>query len=230
MAVDEITDVETRPDGIILTKVDYPSPETMVWTRDKHPVDISRAQYHPETTSLIKDASPWFFYTPSPDASEDTHLRFSYPILQNGVSANEVAEHFVSSADVFDAGLDPETGVFQILLDSSVWWRQTEWTRVSPPYFPLWLRLDQEVLVSGLRLACTVPKDNDLSWHRFALPVFAGSSAEVHRSGNDCYLISLESDLACGDRTLSKYKLIKLSSPSVTVTPTEDTILLKVYR
>ena len=229
-AIPKVEDAIASSDGIVLTKVDYPSAGKMVWSRDTHPVKINEADYHPETTSLISDSSPWFFYMPSPNASSEAHLRVSYPVLQDGVSADEIAEHFVSSADVSSSGINPETGVFEITLDASVWWQQTEWSIVSPPYFPLWLQLDQEVLVSGVRLACTAPKDNDLSWRREALPVFAGTSVDVPKSGNECYFISLESDLMSGDKQLSKYKLIKLSSSSVVVTPSQDTILLKVYR
>jgi hypothetical protein len=224
-----VKDSIASSDGIILSKVDYPNANLISWERASHPVNIKEAEFHPKTNSLIADASPWFFYTPSRDAEEGTYVQFTYPILQNGISGNEVAEHFVSSVDVIDAGLNSD-GVFQILLDASIWWRQTDWTLVSPPFFPLWLRLDQEIVIPGVRLACTSPKDNDLSWLRTALPVVAGTETEVNKSGEECYLISLESDFACAGKTFEKYKMVKITSSTVRVTPTEDTILLKVYR
>ena len=55
-------------------------------------------------------------------------------------------------------------------------------------------------------------------------------SVEINRSGDECYFISVISDLTCGDKTISKDKIIKLSSSSVTVTAETDTILLKIYR
>ena len=228
-ATSVVTDSIASSDGIILSKVDYSSPHLLSWERESHPVNIKDVEFHPRTNSLIADASPWFFYTPSRDAEEGTYVQFTYPILQDGISGNEIAEHFVSSVDVIDAGLNSD-GVFQILLDASIWWRQTDWTLVSPPFFPLWLRLDQEIINPDVRLACTVPKDNNLSWLRTALPVVAGSETEVRKSGDECYLISLESDFTCAGRTFEKYKLVKITSSTVQVTPTEDTILLKVYR
>lgn len=224
-----VDEVLTSSDGLTLSKVSYPKKETICWPRQTHDIDITKAEYHPNTNSLIKDTSPWLFYTANPDATQGAHLSITYPILQNGVSANEVSEHFVSSADVFDAGLNAD-GIFEILLDASTWWRQTEWTPVAAPYYPLWLRLEQEVLSTDVRCACTAPKHLNMFWNRFALPLFAGESVDINRSGNECYFISVESDLTCGDKTLTKDKIIKLSSPSVNVTAQKDTILLKVYR
>jgi len=224
-----LDEVLTSSDGITLSKVNYEKKETIIWPRSTHSVDITKAEYHPETNSLIKDTSPWFFYTPTPDSSEGSYMSITYPILQNGVSANEVSKHFVSSTDCFDAGLNSD-GIFEILLDASVWWRQTEWKSVAAPYYPLWLRLEQEVLDPTTRLACTVPKGLNMFWNRFALPLLAGKSVEINKSGDECYFISVESDLICGDKTISKDKIIRISSPSVTVTAKTDTILLKVYR
>tara|TARA_A200000159_G_C7325463_1_gene340768 strand:+ start:528 stop:1226 length:699 start_codon:yes stop_codon:yes gene_type:complete len=223
-----LDEVLTSSDGITLSKIEYENKQTIVWPRQSHSVDITKAEYHPETNSLIKDTSPWLFYTPTPD-SEGAYMSITYPILQNGVSANEVAKHFIESADCFDAGLNSD-GIFELLLDASVWWRQTEWTSIAAPYYPLWLRLDQEVLEPTALLACTVPKNLSMFWNRFALPLFAGKSVEINKSGDECYFVSVESDLICGDKTLGKDKIIKLSSPTVTVTAQTDTILLKVYR
>ena len=223
-----LDEVLTSSDGITLSKIKYEKKQTIVWPRETHSVDITKAEYHPKTKSLIKDTSPWLFYTPAPE-SEGAYMSITYPILQNGVSANEVAKHFVNSADCFDAGLNSD-GIFEVLLDASVWWRQTEWTSIAAPYYPLWLRLDQEVLEPTALLACTVPKNLSMFWNRFALPLFAGKSVEINRSGDECYFISVISNLTCGDKTISKDKIIKLSSSSVTVTAETDTILLKIYR
>ena len=217
-------------DGFIYTDVTYDTTDKFVWPRDTHHVDTKTAEYHPSTNSLIRDASPWFIYTPTPDFAKGPHLRFSYPIMQNGVSANEVAEHFIPSIDIVDCGLNSETSVFELTLDASIWWKQKDWTVVSPPYFPLWLRLEQEVLVTGVKCACTVAKGLDVDWRRLALPLRAGESTDIPRSGSECYFISLESDLLVGPKTLSKNTIVTLESPSVTVTSPEDTILLKVYR
>ena len=226
----ESVDLSPNADGFVYTDMTYDTVDKMVYPRDTHHVDINTAEYHPSTNSLIRDASPWLIYTPTPDFAKGPHLRFSYPILQNGVSANEVAEHFIPSIDIVDCGLNSETAVFELTLDASVWWKQEDWAAVSPPYFPLWLRLEQEVLVKDVKCACTVAKGLDVEWRRFALPLRAGESADIQRSGSECYFISLESDLVVGPKTISKKKIVPLSSPSVTVTSPEDTILLKVYR
>lgn len=226
----ESVDLSPDADGFVYTDMTYDTVDKMVYPRDTHHVDINTAEYHPSTNSLIRDASPWFIYTPTPDFAKGPHLRFSYPILQNGVSANEVAKHFIPSIDIVDCGLNSETAVFELTLDASVWWKQEDWATVSPPYFPLWLRLEQEVLVKDVKCACTVAKGLDVEWRRFALPLRAGESADIQRSGSECYFISLESDLVVGPKTISKKKIATLSSPSVTVTSPEDTILLKVYR
>ena len=193
-------------DGFIYTDFVYNKEESAVWPRDTHKVDAKTVEYHPSTNSLVRDASPWFIYTPTPKFKKGPHLRFSYPILQNGVSANEVAEHFIPSIDVVDAGLNSETSVFELTLDASVWWGLDDWAVVSPPYFPLWLRLEQEVLVKDVMCACTKAQGLDVDWRRFARPLMSGDTTEIIRSGEECYFISLTGGLTSGERTFQKTK------------------------
>ena len=223
-------DATELPDGLTLTKADIANGYAVEFPRASYPVQITKAEYHPQTNSLILDSSPWLFYTKNPTATADSYVRVSYPVLQDGVDIDEIVQHFAGdTVDVVSATKNSDD-IFEIVLDASAWWRAEGWSRLSPPYFPLWSSIKTEVIADGVTLACSIPKTNDLSYERLVLAVTAGETVDIPKSGNECFFISLDGELTSGDKTFEQDTFYKLTSPSISVTASDTTLILKVFR
>lgn len=190
--------------------------------------------YHPSTQSLVEGRTPWVMPTISRDAPSDEYVEVAFRV-EPDADWDELEEHmsgtepFYITRYVFCPDDTPMPTV-KAYVDGSTYWAKTEWTSVETPYVPKWKRVYMTPLVGGSSLTCTSSRRGGHRYRRKIIAATAGQDVVASREGEACFIISCHSSFSVAENTFDEQHLVTLVSDAVTLTPTEDTIFVKIYR